>query len=207
MKISIKIAVLTSAMVAASAVFAEDVQLPAPVLQWSFYVFLIFALVVGLGIFFVRNKKEVTDEPLSNLIEEPDSMTHSVGPYTSVVDCVQQMNELKIGAMLVMDDKQLVGIFTERDCLTKVVGAWLDPKTTKVGEVMTKDPYCVSPATSLEEAMNIISNQRFRHLPVVENGKVLGVVSSGDLTHRLVKDRSIEVRDLVRTAGRRRASL
>jgi len=207
MKRSIKFTITAGLTVITQAAFAEDVQLPAPVLQWSFYIFLMFALIVGIGIFFLRNKKDVSDEPLSNLIEEPDTKIHSVSPYTSVVDCVRQMIEHKIGAMLVVDEGQLVGIFTERDCLTKVVGAWLDPKTTKVGEVMTKDPYCVSPATSLEEAMNIITTHRFRHLPVVENSEVLGIVSSGDLTHRLVADQSIEIRDLVDTAGRRRASL
>ena len=186
---------------------AEDVQLPAPVLQWSFYIFLIFALVVAVGIFFVRTKKDIIEEPLSNLIDEPGSELHSVGPYTTVIDCIRQMNEHKIGAMLVMEDDKLVGIFTERDILTKVVGAWLDPATTKVGEVMTRNPHCVSPVTSLEEAMQIITTERFRHLPIVENGKVLGIVSSGDLTHRLVSDRSAEVRELVDTAGRRRASL
>ncbi len=189
------------------AALADDVKLPAPVLQWSFYIFLIFALVVAVGIFFVRNKKEVTDEPLSNLIDDRDATVHSVSPYTSVVDCVKQMNEHKIGAMLVIDDGKLVGIFTERDCLTKVVGAWQDPKTTPVGQVMTRDPLCVSPSTSLEEAMNIITSERFRHLPVVEGDKVLGIVSSGDLTSRLVADRPAEIRELVSTAGRRGASL
>jgi len=185
---------------------AEDVQLPAPVLQWSFYIFLIFALVVAVGIFFVRTKKNVIEEPVSALIDQPDSSLHSVGPYTSVMDCIKLMNEHMIGAMLVMEDEKLVGIFTERDILTRVVGAWLDPATTKVGEVMTRDPYCASPTTSLEEAMHIITSKRFRHLPVVENGKVLGMVSSGDLTHRLVSDKPADIRELVDTAGRRRAS-
>ena len=146
-------------------------------------------------------------ELLSNLIEKPDLTIHSVGPYTSVIDCVRQMNEHKIGAMLVIEDDHLVGIFTERDALTRVLGAWLDPKSTRVGEVMTKDPYCVSPTITLDAAMGLITDQRFRHLPVVENGKVLGIVSSGDLTRQLVRDRSTNVRELVDIAGRRRASL
>jgi CBS domain-containing protein len=207
MKGFLTITATTFLSLASAPLLAEDVKLVAPVLQWSFYIFLIFALAVAVGIFFLRKKQEITDEPLANLIEGADSEIHYVSPYTSVVECVQRMNRHKIGAMLVMEDDKLVGIFTERDCLTRVVGAWMDPKTTQVGQVMTKDPYCVSPATSLEEAMNIISTQRFRHLPVVEDGKVLGIVSSGDLTHRLVAERPTEVRELVDTAGRRRASL
>jgi CBS domain-containing protein len=144
---------------------------------------------------------------VSNLIETLEPQIHSVDPYTSVADCVRQMKKHKIGAMLVMEDDQLVGIFTERDLLNRVVGTWLDPESWKVGEVMTKDPFCVSPATSLEEAMKIITSRRFRHLPVVEGGRVLGIVSSGDLTHRLVSERSADIRDLVDIAGRRGASL
>jgi CBS domain-containing protein len=189
------------------AVYAEDVQLPAPVLQWSFYIFLMFALVVAVGIFFVRTKKVTVEEPLSSFMEESGTTTHSVGPEMSVTSCVRQMNEYKIGAMLVMEDDRIVGIFTERDCLTKVVGEGLDPEATKVSMVMTKDPYCVTPGTSIDEAMSIITSHRFRHLPVIEDGRVLGIISSGDLTHRIVEDRSIEIRDLVNVAGRRRASL
>ena len=206
MKFSNKSATAASLCLLAMTARAEDVQLPAPVLQWSFYIFLMFALVVAVGIFFVRTKKDITAELLSNLIEAQESEVHYVDPYMSVADCVSLMNEKKIGAMLVVDDEQLVGIFTERDILTRVVGAWLAPATTKVGEVMTKEPYCVSPATSLEEAMSIISQKRIRHLPVVEDGKVLGMVSSGDLTKRLVSGSSADIRDLVGTAGRRRAS-
>ena len=183
--------------------FAEDILLPAPVLQWSFYIFLLFALAVGVGIFFIRTRKNLTEEAISNLVGYPLVMVHSVRPEVSVSECVRTMNEYRIGAMLVMEGEQLVGIFTERDCLTRVVGAGLDPHSTSVAQVMTKDPVCVPPQITLEEAMKIITQQRFRHLPVVENGKVLGVVSSGDLTHRLVADKAVDVRELVDTAARR----
>jgi len=82
----------------------------------------------------------------------------------------------------------LRGIFTERDAITRVLGTGLDPVSTNVSGVMTKNPVCVSTSTTLEEAMSIVTNQRIRHLPVVEDDKVLGMVSSGDLTHRLVED-------------------
>jgi CBS domain-containing protein len=187
--------------------WAEDVQLPAPVLQWSFYILLLFALVVAYGIFFVRTKNNVTDEPLSVLIKDSDRLIYSVGPDTTVTECVRSMTEHKIGAMLVIADNQLTGIFTERDCLTRVVGAGLDPTSSKISEVMTPDPVCVSPDTSMDEAMSVLSNHRFRHLPVMSEGKVLGIVSSGDLTHKIVEDKSVMVRELVDVAGRRRASL
>jgi CBS domain-containing protein len=69
---------------------------------------------------------------------------------------------------------------------------------------MSHNPIYITPSTTLDEAMAIVSNQRIRHLPVVQNGDVLGMVSSGDLTHWLVEDRGGEIRELVNIAGRRR---
>ena len=77
-----------------------------------------------------------------------------------------------------------------------------DPSRTKVSEVMTKNPYCVPPTTTVGNAMGLVTKRRFRHLPIMENGKVLAVVSSGDLTHWLVKDQMGEVQELVDLATR-----
>ncbi len=184
---------------------AEEVTLPIPVLEWSFYVLLIFALVVAVGIFFKKGK-DIRNESLSELLEEHHASVHSVNPATSVTDCVRQMNEQQIGAMLVMEDERLLGIFTERDAITKVLGSGLEPSYTRVSAVMSHDPICVTPTTTLDEAMAIVSNQRVRHLPVVQNDQVLGMVSSGDLTHWLVEERSGEIRELVDVAGRKRES-
>ena len=181
---------------------AEEVNLPVPVFEWSFYVLLIFALVVAVGIFFRRGKNGNTDS-LSSLLDAQSPEIHSVNPDVSVTECIRQMNNLMIGAMLVMENETLLGIFTERDAITKVLGTGLDPANTSVSEVMSKNPFCVTPSTTLKEAMDTITNLRFRHLPVVEDGKVLGVVSSGDLTNRLVEDQTDEIRDLVNIAGRR----
>jgi CBS domain-containing protein len=112
------------------------------------------------------------------------------------------MTAEKIGAVIVMDGERLIGIFTERDALNKVLAAGLDPVSTKISEVMTRDPFCIPPATTVGEAMELVTRRRFRHLPIVENGKVLAVVSSGDLTHWLVKDQVGEVQELVDLAAR-----
>jgi CBS domain-containing protein len=82
--------------------------------------------------------------------------------------------------------------------------AGIDPVSTKVSEVMTKDPFCVDPSTTIEEAMSIVTNRRIRHLPVLHNGKLVGIVSSGDLTHWLVEDREGEIRELVDVAAHTR---
>ena len=170
--------------------FAEEVTLPAPVLEWSFYILLIFAACVAIGISIFMRGKSMPGDSLSSLLDEQNPIIYSVGPDVSVTQCVRRMNELKIGAMLVMEDDKLTGIFTERDAITRVLGAGLDPNSTKISAVMTESPVWVSASTTLEEAMSIVTQRRIRHLPVVEGGKVLGVVSSGDLTHHFVENTS-----------------
>ena len=138
---------------------------------------------------------------MSSIFEEGEAI-HSVGPDAQVTECVRLMTTNKIGALVVMDGERLIGIFTERDALTKVLAGGLDPRSTKVSEVMTKDPYCIAPTTTVGDAMELVTKRRFRHLPIVENGKVLALVSSGDLSHWLVKDQMGEVRELVDLAAK-----
>ncbi len=135
-------------------------------------------------------------------IYEPGEPIHSVTGDTLVIDCVAKMASKKIGALVVMDGDRLQGIFTERDALNRVLAARRDPGTTKVSEVMTKDPYCLFPETTVGAAMQVVTQRRFRHLPIVDDGKVLAVISSGDLTHWLVKDHVGEVRELVDLVAR-----
>ena len=166
---------------------AEEVNLPAPVLEWSFYILLIFAACVAIGISIYMKRTNGPGDSMGSLLDKQSPVIHSVHPDVSVTECVSKMNELRIGAMLVMEDDQLVGIFTERDAITRVLGAGLNPCSTTISAVMTQNPIWVSTSTTLEEAMGIVTNRRIRHLPVIEDGKVLGMVSSGDLTYRLVE--------------------
>jgi len=168
--------------------FAEEVTLPAPVLEWAVYIVLIFAACVAIGISVFMRGKTVPGDTLGSLLDNESPVVHSIRPDGSVTECVRLMNDHKIGAMLVMDDGRLRGIFTERDAITRVLGAGLDPTCTSVATVMTANPVCVSTSTTLDEAMSIVTSQRIRHLPVVEDDKVLGLVSSGDLTHHLVEE-------------------
>jgi CBS domain-containing protein len=176
---------------------SEQVDLPAPVLEWSFYILLIFALTVGLGIFFRRSRNNGPEAALDRLMQKRERKIHAVEPGATVTECVSLMNALNIGAMLVMEGAELRGIFTERDAMTRVLGGGLDPSVTRVGEVMTPNPICVAPELSLNEARGLITRRRIRHLPVVKDGRVLGMVSSGDLTHWLVRDEPANVRELV----------
>ena len=167
--------------------------------QVQMYVFIAFVIIVMAGVYFMRSRDK-RQTPLNKIFEKGEAI-HSVGPDTPVTECVRLMTASKIGALIVLDGKQLIGIFTERDALNKVLACGLDPGNTKVSEVMTKDPYCIRPTTTVGDAMELITKRRFRHLPIVDNGKVLAVVSSGDLTHWLVQDQMGEVQELVDLAA------
>jgi CBS domain-containing protein len=164
------------------------------------YALVAFAIVVAVAVIFMRSQDK-RQTPLNRLFEQSEAI-HSVGPDTPVTECVRLMTAEKIGAMIVMDGGRLLGIFTERDALNKVLAAGLEPGATKVSAVMTKDPFCIPPTTTVGEAMEVITKRRFRHLPIVDNGKVVAVISSGDLTHWLVQDKLGEVKELVDLAAR-----
>jgi CBS domain-containing protein len=164
------------------------------------YVFIVFVIVVIAGVAFMKSRDK-RQTPLNKIFEQNKAI-HAVGPNTPVTECVRLMTAGKIGALIVMDGERLVGIFTERDALNKVLAGGLDPSKTKVSAVMTKDPFSIPPTTTVGDAMKLITKRRFRHLPIVDNGKVLAVVSSGDLTHWLVHDQIGDVKELVDLAAR-----
>ena len=134
---------------------------------------------------------------LRRILEEKGDTVHSVEPEATVLDAVRRMNQHRVGALLVMDGERPVGIFTERDVLKRVVDAGKDPGKTAVAEVMTTDLVCVRPETTVHEAMAVITERRCRHLPVLEGERLAGLVSIGDLTRWLVKDKDVQIRDLV----------
>lgn len=162
--------------------------------------FAAFAAAVALLVYSAR-LRDRRAAPLSRL-RPAGAAIYSVGPDTLVRDCARMMTAERVGALLVMDGGRLAGIFTERDALNKVLAAGLDPGSTRVRDVMSANPCCVSPATSVGAAMALVTSGRFRHLPVVEDGRVLAVLSSGDLTHWLVAEKTGEVRELVDLASR-----
>lgn len=108
---------------------------------------------------------------------------HSIHPGESVLTATQLMNEHGIGALLVIDSEDnLVGIFTERDVLRRVVAVELQPSSVMVGDVMTTEIACCSPDTKIDDAHSIFRQYRIRHLPVLSNdGEVVGLISIGDL--------------------------
>jgi len=124
---------------------------------------------------------------VSEILSYKGSRMHSVRPEATVVDAAILMNEHKCGSLVVMDEDELLGIFTERDILSRVVAKRRDPATTRVADVMTREVACCRIDTSIEEARSVMKNRRIRHLPVVdEAGRLYGMISIGDLNaHKL----------------------
>ena len=135
--------------------------------------------------------------PVSTLLADKGSAIHSVPSSATVGDAVRVMNDHKVGAVLVMDADQLVGIFTERDVLYRVVAAGLTPATTPLAQVMTRNPKVLAADATVSEALAFISEKRCRHLPLLENGKLIGLVSQGDITRWLVQAHKAQAEHLM----------
>jgi CBS domain-containing protein len=117
-----------------------------------------------------------------DILAKKGSQVFSIGGGVSVVDAATVMNEHQVGSLVVSDDGRVVGIFTERDVLRRVVAERRDPAQTRVQEVMTAEIVCCTLETTIEEARGVMKNRRIRHLPVVDGDRrLLGLVSIGDL--------------------------
>lgn len=112
----------------------------------------------------------------------------SVTPTTTVYSAIEQMCEKNIGGVVILENDKLVGIFTERDYARKLILKGKSSKETLISELMTRDPITVTPDSKLEDCMNIMSNKRIRHLPVMENNLIVGMISIGDLVKFIIEE-------------------
>jgi CBS domain-containing protein len=117
-----------------------------------------------------------------DLLDKKGSHVWTIGKDATVYQAACFMNEHKIGALVVLEQGHIAGMFTERDVLQRVVGDQRDPNRTSVAEVMTTEVLGCTPATSIEEARGTMKSRRIRHLPVVDgDGRLQGLISIGDL--------------------------
>lgn len=139
-------------------------------------------------------------DELSAILAHKGNRIFSVLPTITVADAVKVMVEHRIGSLLVMQGSRPIGIFTERDAMCRVLHKRADAETTTVAEVMTPDPICVSADTTVEDAMSLMTERRFRRLPVVDkDDRVIGLISIGDLTKWVVRDNDELVRYITGT--------
>jgi CBS domain-containing protein len=133
---------------------------------------------------------------VSDLLDIKGTAIYSVGPDDPVLDAIKVMAEHHVGALLVMKGTELVGIVSERDYARKVILLGRASNTTAVSQIMSAPVHTVSPNRSVEECMRLMTEQRVRHLPVVENGRVIGVISIGDLVKAVIEDQRHTIEQL-----------
>ena len=121
---------------------------------------------------------------------------HAVTPATTVLDALRLMADKNIGAVLVMDGDSLAGIFTERDYARKVVLKGKNSKDTPIGEVMTGRLVTIDPTWTAGQCMALMDEQHIRHLPVLEDGRVAGVISIRDANRAVVEEQQFAIRQL-----------
>lgn len=120
----------------------------------------------------------------------------SIAPHRPVFDALVVLAEYKIGALVVLEGKKLVGIFSERDYAREVILKGKSSKTTAINEVMTSKVLSAKPTETVEYAMSLMTEHRIRHLPVVENDQVIGVLSIGDLVKETISYQKELIRQL-----------
>jgi CBS domain-containing protein len=123
---------------------------------------------------------------VGDLLEVKGRALHVVSPDTSVHDAVAEMDRIGIGALLVTDREALVGILSERDCTRRLILQSRSPRETRVAEIMSTGVITVEPSTSLSDCLVLVTNRHIRHLPVVERGRVIALVSIGDLVREVL---------------------
>ncbi len=126
--------------------------------------------------------------PVHELLKNSEATVWSLHPQDSVFDALKRLADHNVGAMVVMDGTQLAGIFSERDYTRKIALAGRSSKDTPVKDIMTPDVLTVSPQTSTNDCMVLMSQKKIRHLPVVDGGKVLGMISIRDIMDDIIKD-------------------
>ncbi len=135
---------------------------------------------------------------VEQLLKTKGNEIWSIGPQATVYEALQIMSEKDVGALLVVDKENLVGIFSERDYARKVILKERSSKNTTVGELMTREVLYVEPQSTVEDCMALMTAKRVRHLPVLENERLIGIVTIGDVVKQIISDQEFTIQQLER---------
>lgn len=135
---------------------------------------------------------------VTNLLREKDSHIWTIQPEATVFDAIALMAEKNIGAVPVLDGPKLLGVFSERDYTRKVILKGKSSKNTLVREIMSNQLVMVNPDDTIAECMRLVTENRVRHLPVMENGELVGVLSTGDLVKWIISAQTATIDQLTK---------
>lgn len=137
-----------------------------------------------------------TTYPISSVLIHKTSALWTIAPEATVFEAIKLMADKNIGSLLVMSGNRLVGLFTERDYTRKVALHGKTSKETLVAEIIPREVTTVTPDDSVEECMRLMTEKRVRHLPVVENTKVVGIISIGDLVNWIISTQNAHIEQM-----------
>jgi CBS domain-containing protein len=133
---------------------------------------------------------------VKNLLQKKGTIVHSVSPDSSVYDALEVLESKNLGALVVVEDRTLIGIFTERDYARKVVLKGRSSKDTLVRDIMTDRPIYVTPDNTIDDCMQIMTDKFIRHLPVLDDSKLVGVISIGDVVKYVIEEKNFIIENL-----------
>jgi CBS domain-containing protein len=133
---------------------------------------------------------------LHQLLSGKGGRVHSIGPDARVIDALRLMAEKDVGALVVTEGERILGILSERDYARKVILHGRSSQDLAVREIMTREVVTVDPGQSVEQCMALVTQRRIRHLPVCENGRMIGIVSIGDLVKEVIAEQEQTIKQL-----------
>ena len=133
---------------------------------------------------------------IAQLLNAKGDQIWSVEPKATIFEALEIMSEKEIGALLVMEDGKLMGIFSERDYARKVILKGKSSKETPVGELMTKKVFYIDPQKTINDCMAMMTAKRIRHVPVIEDNQVMGIVTIGDVVNQIISEQEVTINHL-----------
>jgi len=130
------------------------------------------------------------------ILKDPGGQIWSVSPTTTAYEALELMADKNIGALLVFENEQLVGIFSERDYARKVILKGKASKDTPVSELMTRQVFYVKPENTLDECMALMTSKHIRHLPVIDNNRITGIITIGDVVKEIISEQATTIKNM-----------
>jgi len=140
--------------------------------------------------------KEVTLKSVREVLNAKGYAVETITPETSVYDALQKMSNREVGALVVLEEKEIRGLLSERDYARKVVLQGRQSKDTQVQAIMTRRVVTVDPQQTVEACMVLMTDKRIRHLPVIEEGRLIGIVSIGDIVKAVIEAQRLTIEEL-----------